>query len=99
MPGVATGYLHGDLTTPNKGGSLVTVLCETDFGAKTDVFKLFAEKVAKIAYAASSQVQDDAIAWSAIIELFPEIEEERKRLEEEIGETVRVLPAAVQQVP
>ena len=99
MSGVVRSYLHGDRTAANKGGSLVTVLCETDFAAKTDVFLAFADRAAKMAYAASSQAVDGIVTWAAVIELFPDSETERIQVENEISERITVLPAAVHQIP
>jgi translation elongation factor EF-Ts len=44
-------YLHSDGSTQNKGGCMVEVLCQTDFGAKSDEFINFCKLVAKMAYA------------------------------------------------
>ena len=51
MAGRIEAYIHSDSTTESKGGVLLDVRCETDFGAKTDVFKDFCKKVAILFYA------------------------------------------------
>jgi hypothetical protein len=38
MPGRIEAYIHSDSVTPNKGGCLVEVQCQTDFAARTDAF-------------------------------------------------------------
>ena len=47
-------YLHSDNSTENKGGSLIELKCETDFGARTDEFKAFAKKIAQLAFGSLS---------------------------------------------
>ena len=38
-PGRVEVYVHSDNCTENKGAAIVTVLCESDFAARTNVFK------------------------------------------------------------
>ena len=50
MAGRIEAYIHSDSVTPNKGGCLVEVQCQTDFAARTDVFIAFAGKVARLMF-------------------------------------------------
>src|SRR5208283_4074761 len=78
------GYFHGDAITPNKGGSLVRVLCETDFAARTDEFIAFAKYVAKMAYAAS------ATDWQQIIAVYPDAADRLACLQTLLRERIEV---------
>ena len=86
MAGRIEVYVHSDAVTENKGGCIVRVTCETDFGARTEGFKAFARKVAQFAYGAQAET------WEEIIETrtFPALEGERRQLEEELKERVTV---------
>jgi len=77
-------YIHSDQTTENKGGSLIELLSETDFAAKTDEFKAFAKKLAQFAYGASSS------EWHDILEVFPDLENELKELQNNLGEKIEI---------
>ncbi len=84
MAGRIESYLHSDKSVPNKGGSLVRVVCTTDFAARTDLFIEFAKSVAKLAFAAS------ASTWEDVIEAFPDLEDRRKAVSAEIKEQIAV---------
>ena len=84
MVGRIESYLHSDNSTQNKGCAMVKVECVTDFAARTDGFKAFAEKVAKLAYGA------DAETWTDVITLFPDLEAERESLSKSLRETISV---------
>lgn len=84
MAGRIESYLHSDNTTKNKGGALVEVICQTDFGAKTEEFIQFCKKAAKFAYGAQKGT------WSGVTEVFPELEEERAVLAKELKETIAI---------
>ena len=86
MAGRIETYVHSDAVTENKGGCIVHVKCETDFGARTDGFKEFAKKVARLAYGAGAETWEDVIE----VRTFPELEGERKLLEEALKERVTV---------
>lgn len=86
MAGRIEVYVHSDTVTENKGGCIVKVTCETDFGARTDKFKAFAKKCAQYCYGAGSE------DWAKVTDsrTFPELELLRKDLEKELGEKVTV---------
>ena len=77
-------YCHGDSTTAHKGGAMAAVLCDTDFGARTDAFIAFARRAVKMAYASGHS------DWETVASLFPNVEEERVNLSRELREQVRV---------
>ena len=82
-------YLHSDAITPNKGGALVKVTCDTDFAARTTEFCQFARSSAKLAYAAS------ATNWADIVVAYPEMETQLARLREVLREHVEVTEVVV----
>jgi translation elongation factor EF-Ts len=82
-------YTHSDSTTPNKGGCLVRVLCQTEFAAKTDEFGGFCKKVAKMMYGF------DKVEWKDLVAEYPEIEQERLNLEGTLKEKVWVDKAVI----
>ena len=84
MAGRVECYLHSDGMTENKGGALVEVCCDTDFGAKTAEFVEFAKHAAKRVY--GFQVAK----WEELVAQHPEAEDRRKAAEAAIGEKVRV---------
>jgi ribA/ribD-fused uncharacterized protein len=84
MPGRIESYIHSDATTPSKGGSLVEVLCKTDFGAKTPEFMGFCRQVAMLAYGFQAK------NWDHLIELHPEIELVRQDVQKSLNEEVVV---------
>lgn len=84
MAGRIESYLHSDKSVPHKGGTMVAVKSQTDFAARTDEFVAFAQKVAKMAFAA--QAED----WDGVVEAFPDMETERAALSKELRETVSV---------
>lgn len=89
MAGRVGSYIHSDSVTPNKGGALVRVTCQTDFAARTDEFIAFVDYVAKRAYAATlADLKSDG--WPRIVEAFPEAEEKRVALEKSLKESVKV---------
>lgn len=100
MPGRIETYIHSDGTTQDKGGAMVEVTCQTDFVAKTPEFIAFAKKVAKMAYATSGNVaqyqQEMAkVTWKDIVELFPDLENDRLALSSEIKESIDLKQAIV----
>lgn len=84
MVGRIETYIHSDHITPNKGGVILCVKCDTDFAARTPEFIEFSEMAAKRVYGADAQTWEDAIT------VFPEMEERRIELQEKIRETVAV---------
>ena len=61
-------YIHSDNITPNKGGVLVKVSCQTDFAAKTDEFISFAKRIAKLAYAFGQGLEwDESTSWGELV--------------------------------
>lgn len=69
-PGRIESYVHSDRITENKAGVLVKVECDTDFAAKTDEFKAFSARVAKMAcgFGAPEVIADDASAWDDLVQ-------------------------------
>ena len=86
MAGRIETYVHSDTVTENKGGCMVLVTCQSDFGARTKEFKMFARKVAKMAYGAEAETWEDVIE----VRTFPEMEKERQELESFLKEKVTV---------
>ncbi len=86
-------YVHSDLHTANKGGAMILVECETDFAARTDIFKGFAHECAKMFYAASHM--HDCPTWEDVIEMFPDMIEVKADVETELGEKVAIKQTAV----
>jgi translation elongation factor EF-Ts len=84
MVGRIETYIHSDNITPNKGGVLIYVKCDTDFAARTPEFIEFSEMAAKRVYGA------DALSWEDTIAVFPDMEERRIELQKKIRETVAV---------
>lgn len=93
MAGRIESYLHSDGMTENKGGALVCVCCDTDFGAKTPEFTEFAKFAAKRVY--GFQVKK----WNVLVALHPEAEERRKACEAAIGEKVTVCDISLMGLP
>lgn len=89
-------YIHSDNITPNKGGALIKVSCQTDFAAKTDEFVAFSKKVARMAYAFGLDIEwDDSVtAWEALVEAAgltgAALETERAELAKALRETVTI---------
>lgn len=79
-------YLHSDSTTPNKGGVMYRVACQTDFAAKTPEFIEFAKKIGKFIYACPHKSQ----LWRMVCATFPELEQERVELEKKLKEKIDV---------
>ena len=84
MAGRIESYIHSDNVVPNKGGCLVDVRCQTDFAAKTDEFVAFAKEVAKLMYAYGAQ------NWEELIEHRPDLETNRRELEQQLKEEIRI---------
>ena len=86
MAGRIEAYIHLDSVTPNKGGCLVEVQCQTDFAARarTDIFIAFARRVARLMFGFG------ASQWSELVEHCPELENERCQLESGLKERVQV---------
>jgi elongation factor Ts len=78
-------YTHGDAHTPNKGGSLVEVTCQTDFAAKTDEFIEFAKWAAKMTFA----MQGDQQLLKTMLE------SQMQAVSDKIGEPIGVRRAVV----
>ncbi len=84
MPGRIQTYTHSDSTTPNKGGVILEVTCETDFGARTPQFIKFAEFVAQAAYGSGKYT------WPELCAAWPAAEQAKGEVEAEIKETITV---------
>ena len=84
MVGRIETYTHSDNTTPNKGGIIVKVECDTDFAAKTPEFIAFCRLVARRAYGAS------AVVWEDVTNAFPELADELNSLEKLLKEKIRI---------
>jgi translation elongation factor EF-Ts len=85
-------YMHSDAITPNKGGAMVRVICDTDFAARTTEFYLFARQVAKFAYASS------ATCWFDICAAYPEMVTKLAELRVLLGEDVAVTQIVVMKI-
>ncbi len=77
-------YVHSDGVTPNKGAAVVSVVCATDFAARTPAFADFARLAARMAFAA--QASD----WDAVAATFPDVEAARVALAGRLTESVTV---------
>ena len=86
-------YVHSDLHTANKGGAMILVECETDFAARTDIFKGFAHECAKMFYAASHM--HGCPTWEDVIEMFPDMIEVKANVETELGEKIVIKQTAI----
>lgn len=84
MAGRIEVYLHSDGVTQNKGGAMVEVTCQTDFGAKSPEFLNFAKFAARMAYGF------EAKTWQDLINLVPEVYDKKVELEKTLGEKVTV---------
>jgi translation elongation factor EF-Ts len=84
MAGRIEAYIHSDSVTPNKGGCLVEVQCQTDFAARTDAFIAFAGKVARLMFGYGAN------HWQELAEHCPDLEGERCQLESALKERVQV---------
>ena len=84
MVGRIETYIHSDNITPNKGGVLIYVKCDTDFAARTPEFIEFSKLAAKRAFASGAE------NWNAAADLFPDVEDARIELEKKLRETVTV---------
>lgn len=84
MAGRIETYVHSDSVTPNKGGTMVKVSCQTDFAARTDEFIAFCKRVAKMCYASAET------DWEKVIEVFPDLETERATLSQTLREKIAI---------
>ncbi len=82
MAGRIESYIHSDSVTPNKGGALVEVTCETDFCARSEEFVKFCKLVAKMVFAF------DAKSFESLVEHYPEIENIKSEAEKTLGEKI-----------
>jgi len=75
------------------------VLTDTDFAARTDGFKAFARDCAKYAYGALLDVDCAYLTgpsvWKQIAEKFPHLDDQRKLLERELKEAIRITEVAI----
>lgn len=86
-------YVHSDSITENKGAALVKVTADTDFAARTDAFKAFAHDVAMYTFGALGHTRMVAAGhdmWNWVILKFPDMEDRRRALERELGESIKV---------
>ena len=95
MAGRVVSYIHSDSITANKGGSIVSVECSTDFAARTEEFIKFSNKVAKFTYATG---QHGLIVWDDVIEVFPDLEEQRAALAKVLREKIEIKTIFVTQL-
>ena len=93
MAGRVEAYIHSDSITPNKGGALVTVSCETDFAAKTPVFAEFCKLVAKMAYGLQKANPVE------LLEEMPDLEVKLFELSGKLKERISVGPITIQSLP
>jgi len=84
MNGRIESYLHSDRTTFNKGGALVRVTAQTDFGTRTEEFISFCRLTARMAYAAQAKT------WDEVVSEYPNLELSRTKLEKDLKEKVAV---------
>ena len=84
MVGRIETYIHSDNITPNKGGVLIYVKCDTDFAARTPEFIEFSKLATKRAFASGAE------DWNDVADLFPDVEDARIELEKKLRETVTV---------
>lgn len=92
MPGRIESYLHSDLTTKNKHGSLVKVECETDFGARSEEFIRLCKRIAM--YACGSQTCD----IDAVFATFPYLEDDLKETSNKLKENIKVTDVYIMQI-
>lgn len=94
MAGRIEVYIHSDKSTENKGACLIEVTTQTDFAAKTELFKNFCHRVAMYCYGSTADWDTDKLEWNGlwehIAELFPFLDEEKKSLEKELKEKVEI---------
>jgi translation elongation factor EF-Ts len=95
-------YIHSDSITANKGGSLVKVLCQTDFAARTEDFIVFSKKVARMVYAyghGDAAEDDVSITWDEFMQAAgdagTDLEKERELLSAKLKETVTITDIVV----
>ena len=89
MPGRVEAYTHSDESIPNKIGCLVEVTCDSDFGAKTEEFSAFCKHVAMMICGHMAR------NWNELVDQRPCMMQEKKEVEEKIGERVEVTRIAL----
>ncbi|MBI2339748.1 MAG: elongation factor Ts [Deltaproteobacteria bacterium] len=89
----ADGLVASRLSADKKAGSLVEVNCETDFVAKNDDFRRFAEDLAELAL---TQKQADVSALLAVPLKGETVADRLNRLTAKIGEKLSLRRAAIQ---
>jgi translation elongation factor EF-Ts len=77
-------YTHSDGTTQNKGCCIIRIDCQSEFGAKVEAFKAFCKHAAMLCYGAQSEI------WADVIAMFPDLEQERLKLEEVMKEKITI---------
>ena len=98
MAGRIETYVHSDSTTEGKGAVIIKITTESDFAARTDEFKLFAKEAAMMSYGALGHMRRFLAGqdiWEMIVAKFPALEEQRRALERELGETVKIAEVAI----
>ena len=84
MVGRIETYVHSDSITQNKGATIVKVVSQTDFAAKTPEFIAFCKKAAIMSHASNET------EWEKVIALFPDLEEMRSNLASTLREKILV---------
>jgi len=106
MPYAIGSYVHGDSISSRKGGCMVRVNSETDFGANTEEFKIFVDYVARICYAIIHTIPEKELEkiscgcfnWAEIEQtpldaesLVEMIVEKRDEIESQLKEKVQIV--------
>ena len=84
MVGRVETYIHSDNITAHKGGAMVRVNCDTDFGARTSEFINFSKLCALRAYASGADT------YQGLIDMFPDVEVSRKEVSKALKEVIDV---------
>lgn len=84
--GIVASYIHAN----GKVGSLVSLLCETDFVARTDEFKKLAKELAMQAAAMEPKDRDDLIKQAYIRDPKMTVEDLVKQTSAKLGENIRI---------
>lgn len=84
MVGRVETYIHSDHITPNKGGAMVRVNCQTDFAARTNEFIGFSKLCALRAFASGADT------YEMLIDVFPDVEVSRKEISKALRENIDV---------
>lgn len=77
-------YSHSDSITQNKGAAMVTVISDSEAGARTREFVKFTGLIAKYAYASS------ATCWFDIVQAYPTMLKELNDIRIALGEDIHV---------